>query len=723
MSPALKCSPAGFLGAALFLAAAAGCSTVFPASRMTPEPTAIPSPTPTPFSARVFLRKIGPDAGEFASRYYSAEGEFSLAVPVDWEFDQSADSGKEMDSVSETPGGPAVAAFYAVKKIGRDKNAQQAMEAFYRQDWMDARHVDIGAQSEFPAADGTIGWKLTGTVIADPAQDIREACELIAFVRGDTIYVLAAYPDRSAAPVDFRETFEAAAASLLWGETRTREIDKDTTLQLAQEEPDTIDPALTEDGAGGIVGDVFSGLVALDTSLNIRPALAERWDVTPDGKTYTFHLKANARFQNGRPVSADDVLFSWLRAASPDLGSTTVERYLGDISGLREYHAGTIDSIPGIRVVDTRTIQVTLRAPVPFFLEKLTYPASWIVDRYNVRLPHWQFNPNGTGPFRMAQRVLERSLILEANPEYYDAPPRLKSIVYWITRTEEPNLYKVGKVDRMTVGPSLLPAVNDPHDPMFGAAAAERKLCTNFIRFNTALPPFDDPLVRKAFSLSINREVYVEVTAEEGDIAGAGILPPGMTGYSPDYAWAAYDPDQAKDILASSRYFNGPQPPPEIRLALPSEGGEYDPTMEFLVDSWEKVLGVDILVEGFPEEIYQERLKTQPASQMIFAHHCADYPDPENFYDFLFHGDHAALDYGYQNESLDGLLDSAAVEVDWTRRIDLYRRADRILYDDAPVLVLSYPGPSYVVWNTRVMGYVATSIDVAQHQFLWLEKG
>jgi oligopeptide transport system substrate-binding protein len=709
-------------GAVFILAAAAGCSLIFPSPQPTPEPTAVPSPTPTPFSAQLFLHETGPDAGAFASRYFSTEGEFSLAVPVEWEFDQSADSGKEMDSVSEIPGGPAVAAFYAVKKLGKDKNPQQAMEAFYQQDWMDARHVDIAEQSEFSAADGTAGWKLTGTVIADPSQGIREACELIAFVRNDTVYVLAAYPDRSAKPADLVEKFEAAAISLRWEETRTRNIDKENTLQLAGEEPDTIDPALTENGAGGIVGDIFSGLVALDTSLNVRPSLAERWDMTPDGKTYTFHLKANARFQNGRPVTADDVLFSWLRAAGPELQSATAERYLGDIVGLREYHAGTVDSIPGIRVVDSRTIQVTLRAPVPFFLEKLTYPASWIVDRYNVRLPHWQFNPNGTGPFRMVQRVFQRSLLLEANSEYYDAPPKLQSIVYWITRTEESSLFTVGKVDRMTVGPSLLPAVNDPHDPMFGTAFAERKLCTNFIHFNTALPPFDDPLVRKAFSLSIDRNIYVEVTAEEGDIAGAGILPPGMTGYSPESAWAAFDPDQAKQLLAQSRYFNGTQPSPEILVALPSEAGEYDPTMEFLVDSWEKALGIHILVEGLPEEEYRERLKNQPAGQMIFAHHCADYPDPENFYNFLFHGENADLSYGYKNGSMDALLDSAAIEPDWIRRIGLYRQADQILYDDAPVLVLSYPGPSYAVWKTRVMGYVATPIDVPQHQFLWLVR-
>lgn len=708
--------------AGIFLVAAAGCSFIFPVARPTPEPTAIPSPTPTAFSAQTFLHTIGTDAGQYASRYYSPEGEFSLAVPVEWEFNQKTDSGQELESVSETRGGAVVAAFYSIEKLGKDKNAQQAMEVFYKQEWMAARQVDIAEQSEFPIAAGPAGWKLSGTVITDPAQGTREACVLIAFTNNTTIYVLAAYPNRSASSESFSEKFKAAAESLRWEETRTREIAKENALQLAQEEPSTLDPALTQDGAGGIVGDIFSGLVTLDTSLNVQPALAESWDVTPDGKTYTFHLKENARFHNDRPVTADDVLFSWLRAASPELKSSTAVRYLGDIVGLREYHAGTIDSIPGIRVVDSHTIQVTLRAAKPVFLQKLTYPTSWIVDRYNVRLPNWQFNPNGTGPFRMAQRVLKKSLILEASTNYYDTTPMLEYVIYWITSTAEPIMFKVDKVDRMTVSAGMLPAVNDPHDPLFGTATVEQKLCTNFIDFNTAIPPFDDPLVRKSFALSIDRDIYVEVTPEENDISGSGILPPGMTGYTPEHVRDPYDPDQARALLAQSRYFNGAQSTPEIRFTLPSVAAEYDFTMEFLIDSWEKNLGINILVEGLPDDEYRAWLETGPSRQLVFANHCANYPDPENFYDFLFHGDNAGIYYGYKNESLDALLDSAATETDWIRRVDLYRQADQILYDDAPVLILTYTGPSYVVWKTRIMGYVATPIDVPQHHHLWINR-
>jgi oligopeptide transport system substrate-binding protein len=720
----MKSTSKGLLGritaAGCLLAAAAACSAFFPG---TPAgPTAIPSPSATPFSAHAFLQSADAEASQYPSRYYPPEGDFSMDVPTDWLFNQKPDSGQELDSISDIHEGKPVAAIYILKKFGKDKSAQQAIDAFYQLPGISDRHMEVSDQAEFPNTTGISGWKVNGTVISDPAQGTREKCILIAYTGGENAYVLAAYPDRSVAPETFPTAFEKMAGSLRWEETRTREIEKTNALQLSADETVVLDPAVTIDGAGGMIGDIFSGLVALDASMNVQPGLAERWDITPDGMTYTFHLRQNAVFHNGRPVTAEDVLFSWLRAASPELNSNTAVLYLGDIAGLREYHAGKADAVSGLHVVDSRTIQVTLDAAKPFFLGKLTYPTSWIVDRYNVRFPNWQFNPNGTGPFRVAQHVKEKSLLLESNASYYNTPPQLQFLLYWMTTTTDETLYKTDKIDRMTASESFLPQVNDPRDPFYGIVTVEQKLCTHFVQFNTARAPFDDPLVRKAFSLAINREIYAEVTAEEGDFPGMDILPPGMTGYSSESTRKYYDPEAAKTLLSQSRYFNGSQSTPEILFTLQSESGQYDSTIDFLITSWEKILGVNIFVEGLSKKEYQNRLKNNPSGQLIFASHCADYPDPENFYNFLFHGANAGMYYGYQNGSLDALLDSAASETDWARRMELYRQADQIIYDDAPAIVLSYSGPSYVVWKPRVMGFVPTPIDIPQHQLLWIYK-
>jgi ABC-type transport system substrate-binding protein len=180
----------------------------------------------------------------------------------------------------------------------------------------------------------------------DLAREEREKVILIAFVGNNSACILAGYPDRAVLPAAFSAQFTAMAGSLRWEETRTREIDRAAKLQLAEAESGILDPAVSEDGARGAIGDIFSGLTALDTSLQVQPGLAERWDVGPDGKTYTYHLRENARFHNGRSVTAEDVLFSWLRAAGPELGSDTAVRYLGDIGSIRDYHERKRTSYP-----------------------------------------------------------------------------------------------------------------------------------------------------------------------------------------------------------------------------------------------------------------------------------------------------------------------------------------------------------------------------------------
>jgi oligopeptide transport system substrate-binding protein len=721
MMPAPKTLYARLAAIAAILPVAA-CGGLPPAAGSTQVPVLPPTPSPTSFSADAFLHATGPEAANYPSRYYSPEGDFSLDVPADWVFDQQADSGHELDSISERPGGQPVAAMYEMNNTGKEKTPQQVMEAFLLLPWMANRRMEILDQSEFSGASGIAGWKLTGTAVTDPEEDLREKCILIAFAGNGTGYILAAYPDRSASPVSFAVQFKTAAASWHPEEARAREVDTSQALQLARKEIGVLDPAVSVDGVEGAIGDIFSGLAALDTSLTVQPDLAERWDVSPDGRTYTFHLRENAKFHNGRPVTSEDVLFSWLRAASSELGSDAAMRFLGDIAGLRDFHAGKTDSVSGLRIVDARTLQATLDAPKPFFLEKLTAPPAWIVDRYNVRLPNWRYNPNGTGPFRVVQNVPGKNLLLETAPEYYGTPARLRYVRYFQTPTKDEALYRSGKIDRMVAPEELLPKAGDPHDPLFGNITVERRLCTDFLRVNTFLPPFDDPLVRKAFSLSVNREIYVEVTPEVGDLPGTGILPPGMTGYEPESGGPAYDPQEAKALLSRSRYYNEGQSAPEIHFLLPSKEGEFDSTMEFLIRSWERLPGVDVFVEGVAPEAYREHLKNDSPRQLIWESHCAYYPDPENFFTSLFPRDNAGMPFGYRNDSLDALLDSAAVEKDWIRRVSLYRRADQILYDDAPVIVLSYRGPDFVVWKTRVRGYVPTLIGVPQHRWMWIEQ-
>ena len=187
------------------------------------------------------------------------------------------------------------------------------------------------------------------------------------------------------------------------------------------------DPATEHDS-----GDkrVFSGLVSFDTSLTLIPDLAESWDLSNDGRIYTFHLRTNARFHDGRSLVAQDVIYSWERAAKPSTQSDTVLTYLGDIVGVAEMHAGKADHITGLKAVDDHTLQVTIDAPKPYFLFKLTMPVAFMLDQKNVESgTEWYRTPNGTGPYKLTRWDSFQVMVYDANPDFYLGPPSIPQIV------------------------------------------------------------------------------------------------------------------------------------------------------------------------------------------------------------------------------------------------------------------------------------------------------
>jgi oligopeptide transport system substrate-binding protein len=193
---------------------------------------------------------------------------------------------------------------------------------------------------------------------------------------------------------------------------------------------------------------VFSGLVSFDPQLNLTPDLAESWDVSPDGMTYTFKLRQNAKFHDGRPVTAQDFVYSLERAASPELASDTALTYLGDIVGAYEYSFGQADHIEGIKALDEHTVQITIDAPKPYFLLKLTYPTSFILDRENVESDsEWYRLPNGTGPYRLVEWTSFERIVYEANQDFYLGAPSIPYIVVTLYTGDSQRLYETGDVD------------------------------------------------------------------------------------------------------------------------------------------------------------------------------------------------------------------------------------------------------------------------------------
>ena len=496
------------------------------------------------------------------------------------------------------------------------------------------------------------------------------------------------------------------------------DIPLDQALVLAGGEstnPRQYDPHTTH-GSGD--KRIFSGLVAFDPELNLIPDLAEGWEVSPDGKTYTFHLRQNARFHNGKPVTAQDVLYSLERSASPALASDTALTYLGDIAGIWEYALGETQHIAGLNLIDDHTIQITIDAPKPYFLLKLTYPTAFVLDKENVESgEEWYRQPNGTGPYRLIEWVRFERMVYEANADFYLGAPSIQYIIVNLYAGYAQQLYEMGEVD--IAGIYSIERFTDPTEPLHSELRTGVSLCTSYVVFDTTQPPFDDVNVRKAFSMAFNRRQYIDVVWSSHALPAIGLYPPALPGFNLALNGLPYDPAQARELLKQSKY-GGPEGLPPIVFTNAGTGTYVSGDIAAMAQMWKQNLGVTIMVENLEPNFYYDQIYSGNHGQLYDGGWCADYPDPENFADVLFHTGSAQNNGGYSNPRLDSILEAARVEPDVTRRIAMYQQAEQMLVDDAAALfTIHYL--SYELVKPYVKGYVITPIDIPIERYMWLE--
>ena len=496
------------------------------------------------------------------------------------------------------------------------------------------------------------------------------------------------------------------------------DIPLDQALVLAGGEstnPRSFDPATTH-GSGD--KRVFSGLVAFDPRLNLTPDLAESWEVSANGTVYTFHLRQNAKFHDGRPVVAQDVVYSWERAASPAVGSDTVLTYLGDIVGIQDVVDGKNDHISGLKIIDDHTLQVTIDAPKPYFLLKLTYATAFVLDKANVESgEEWFRTPNGTGPYKLIEWKRFEQIIYEANKDFYLGVPSIPYVIEQLYSGDAQQLYETGEVD--IAGVYSIDRFTDPTEPMYNELLTGVDLCTSYIVFDTTQPPFDDVNVRKAFSMAFNRQQYIDVVMNGHALPAIGPFPPGLPGFNIALKGLPYDPAQARELLKQSKY-GGPEGLPPIVFTNSGIGSYVSGDVAALAQMWKQNLGVTITVENIESNFYYDQLYSGNHGQLFDGGWCADYPDPENFADILFHTGSQQNNGGYSNPHLDILLEQARVEQDVTKRITMYQQAEQVIVDDAAGLFTVHY-LSYQLVKPYVKGYVFTPIDIPIERYMWLE--
>ena len=492
------------------------------------------------------------------------------------------------------------------------------------------------------------------------------------------------------------------------------------TLRLWDSGPITLDPAISADMSSHLyVMQIFSGLVRLDHELNVVPDIAESWEPSPDGKTYTFHLRQGVKFHNGREVKAADFKYSWERACDPDTGSGTAATYLGDIVGAKDMLAGEAGEISGVVVIDEYTLQVTIDAPKAYFLDKLAYPTAFVVDRANVESGQsWWREPDGTGPFKLKEWQPGQSLILERSQVYYGEPAKLEQVVYLLSGVPM-TLYETEEIDVVSVYLPYIDRVSDETGPFYPELAVTPELSLYYIGFNTAQPPFDDVKVRRAFCLAVDKERIAKVILRDMISEADGILPPGMPGYNEALEGLDYDVAEAKELIAASKYGDVSNLPP-ITLTVEGYGNNIPAYLGAIIQEWQQNLGVEISVRQMETENFLYNLKEEK-DEMFVMGWIADYPDPHNFLDILFYTGSEVNIFEYNNPTLDTLLDQAAIEQDRAVRLAMYQQAEQLIVDDAPCLPL-FHGTNYILVETYVKDYELSPLGIPDLSRVYLEQ-
>lgn len=484
------------------------------------------------------------------------------------------------------------------------------------------------------------------------------------------------------------------------------------TLNIAAADPNTLDPALTADvGTAFILRQLYSGLLTLDNSLSVVPDLASEMPIlTENGSLYTFKLRQGVKFHSGRELTAEDVKFSLERAtdpklAAPEAASTLpANTYLSDIVGVKDKLDGKATEISGVRVADKYTLQIKLDGPKPQFLAKMTYPVFFVVNKEAVAKGFEQVD--GSGPFKLAEYRRGQTLRLTRNPDYYLGAPRLNrvNIALGANAANGLVLYEQGKIDITNLAGSEIERALDKNSPLNRELTVKSQLSVNYVAFNTKLKPFDDPKIRQAFSLVVDRPRIARALFENKVQPAQSLLPPGLPGYTNKPGPLGYDVSRARDLINRSSY-GGAQNLPRITLHTTGDG-----LARVLQDVYRQAFGVEVEVRQYDYAGFQSGLASKQF-QMYTYGWVADYPDPDNFLRSLLGSGSAFNDTSYSNGTFDELLKRADQQGATSNRLSLYGEAEQLALADAPLLPV-YHEVGYTLVKPYVKGIDITNVGI-----------
>lgn len=511
-----------------------------------------------------------------------------------------------------------------------------------------------------------------------------------------TAFVLAACTANEDAGQEPEETDTSEGDSGEGGEVSTPELDGKTLYINNGQEPKSFDPSIGFDQVSwDPLNNLMEGLTRLDENSEAGEGVAESWDISEDGLTYTFHLREDAKWSNGDPVVAEDFVFAWTHMLDPETASPAA--FLAYyIEGAEEFNSGegAAEDI-NATAVDDKTLEVVLVQPTGFFLDLLTNPAFFPINHQVAEeTPDWHAEADtfvANGPFMLDAWEHDSEMIFAKNPEYWDADAVNLDYVHFSMVNDSNTQYQMfqaGELDTASIPSEMSDELIDGDNVFIGDYGG-----IEFYRFNLTEEPFQNKNIRKAFSHAINREEIAEYVVKQGVQSAFGFVSPGfVTPDGRDFReengdLVTFDSDLAQELLEEGMQEEGYDELPPVVLTY-STSGENKAVAEAIQNMLSENLGVKVTLENQEWNVFseaQQNLELQ-FSRSTFIN---DYSDPVNFLE-SFTSDSYMNRTGFESDEYDALIQNGKTETDEEKRYEYLYEAERMLAEEMIAVPIRY---------------------------------
>jgi oligopeptide transport system substrate-binding protein len=514
-------------------------------------------------------------------------------------------------------------------------------------------------------------------------------------------------------------------------ETNVSSGNRDGILHIGNgSEPQGLDPhVVTGVPESYLISALFEGLAVKNPyTLEPEPGVAESWEFSDDARIITFYINPTARWSNGDSMTAHDFVWSWRRALNPLMGNAYAYM-LFPVKNAESYATGKLEdpSELGVKALDDLTLQVTLTEPTPYFIQLMDHYSTFPVHRPTIekfgkasdRFTKWTRAENivSNGPFKLTEWLLNRRISMEKSPTYWDADKvRLNGIVFYPTenlvseermfRAEQLHYTRDVPLEKIPVYEAMLntPYVQAPY------------LGTYYYLMNTNLPPVDDVRVRRALSMTVDRDTLAATVMQKSVYPAYSITPPGTSGYQPPKLFS-YDVAQAKQLLADAGYPNGEGWPGLEIIYNTSES--HRKIAVAIQQMWKSKLNIDVTIANQEWKVYLDTL-SQMNFTMARRGWIGDYVDPNNFLDLFLTGGGNNLT-GYSSSRYDELISTLAPQAtSKEQRFALFYEAESLLMQEMPIIPI-YTYTSKHLKHASVKGLPSNLMDSISFKYVSLQ--